>query len=125
MHLCLIPILLLQNEFVSSVRYNSSAMANKIILSKKQVAEIARLARITVSQKELEQFAPQLSEIVSYFDQLKMVNTDNVAPTIQFSKDENRFQEQSLDADRLSNKGALQNAKRTKDGYIVTDQVIK
>jgi aspartyl-tRNA(Asn)/glutamyl-tRNA(Gln) amidotransferase subunit C len=49
-------------------------------LDKATVRRIATLARIEVSDSELETTAVQLSGILSWIEQLKEVNTDLVAP---------------------------------------------
>lgn len=50
-------------------------------LSKEEVKKVANLARLQITDKEEEEFAPQLNAILDYFEQLKELNTDNVQPT--------------------------------------------
>ncbi|MGI0483745.1 Asp-tRNA(Asn)/Glu-tRNA(Gln) amidotransferase subunit GatC [Geminocystis sp. CENA526] len=50
-------------------------------LSKEEVKKVANLARLQITEKEEEEFAPQLNAILDYFEQLKELDTDNVAPT--------------------------------------------
>ena len=49
-------------------------------VDKTTVARIADLARIAVSQDELEPLAGELNNILSWIEQLSEVNTDGVAP---------------------------------------------
>ena len=49
-------------------------------LDKATVRRIATLARIEVAEADLEATAARLSSILSWIEQLKEVNTDNVAP---------------------------------------------
>ncbi len=49
-------------------------------LDKKDVAKVARLARIKMDDNELEQLVPKLSNIIDFVEQLAEVNTDNVKP---------------------------------------------
>jgi len=49
-------------------------------LDKATIRRIATLARIEVPEAELEATAARLSGILSWIEQLKEVNTDNVAP---------------------------------------------
>lgn len=56
-------------------------MSQKLTIT--QVQNIAKLARLELSEKETEKFTSQLSSILDYFDQLKEVNTENVEPTAQ------------------------------------------
>ncbi|KKR50031.1 MAG: Aspartyl/glutamyl-tRNA(Asn/Gln) amidotransferase subunit C [Microgenomates group bacterium GW2011_GWC1_41_8] len=97
----------------------------KTSLTPEEVKRIARLARLPLSQEEIERFTPQLSEVLNYFNKLNEVDTSSVKPTYQSISDENRFQEQKLEADTLSTEEVLKNAKEKKDGYVLTEQVIK
>ena len=49
-------------------------------LDKDAVAHIAALARIRLNEAELEPLAAELSQILTWFEQLGEVETDNVAP---------------------------------------------
>jgi aspartyl-tRNA(Asn)/glutamyl-tRNA(Gln) amidotransferase subunit C len=49
-------------------------------LSIKEVEHVALLARLTLSGKEKEEFAGQLSLILDYANRLNDVNTDNIEP---------------------------------------------
>ncbi len=52
-------------------------------LSQEDVRHIAKLARLNVSDAEVEQFSGQLTNILSYVEQLQQVKTDGVKPTEQ------------------------------------------
>lgn len=52
-------------------------------LTKDQVNHVATLARIAVTETEVEKFQTQLSGILDYVSQLNEVNTDGVMPTAQ------------------------------------------
>lgn len=49
-------------------------------LQRDDVAKIARLSRIAMSDDELDRFSEQLSRIVTYFDKLNELDTTNVEP---------------------------------------------
>lgn len=49
-------------------------------LDRKAVAHIAALARIRLGEAELEPLAAELSRIVGWFEQLREVDTEGVAP---------------------------------------------
>ena len=53
-------------------------MAKKI--SPPEVQKIARLGRIFLTEEELESFAPQLDAILSYFEKLNELPTEDVEP---------------------------------------------
>lgn len=52
-------------------------------LSRQEVEKIARLARLSFSDEEIERYRTQLSEILTYMDKLDEIDTDSVAPTAQ------------------------------------------
>jgi aspartyl-tRNA(Asn)/glutamyl-tRNA(Gln) amidotransferase subunit C len=53
------------------------------MLSKEEVKKVAALARLELSEEEVETLTPQLSNILGFIDQLKEVDTTNVEPTAQ------------------------------------------
>lgn len=52
-------------------------------LTKDQVRHIAKLSRLGLSEKELEKFSLQLTDILQYVEILNEVNTEEVEPTSQ------------------------------------------
>ena len=53
------------------------------MLSQEEVRHIAKLAKINLSDEEVERLSPQLSSILDYFEVLNEVNTEGVAETSQ------------------------------------------
>ena len=52
-------------------------------LSTDDVRDIARLARIAISDDEVERMRDQLSSILDHFEVLSDIDTDDVPPTAQ------------------------------------------
>jgi len=52
-------------------------------LSREEVQHIARLARLGMTEAELERFREQLSNILENFEILQQVDTSDVPPTTQ------------------------------------------
>lgn len=52
-------------------------------LSRDDVLKLARLARISLSDAEVEEFSGELSAILQYVEQLSSVNVEGLAPTNQ------------------------------------------
>lgn len=52
-------------------------------LTKEQVCHVAKLARLGLSEAEVEKFQTQLSGILDYVGQLNEVDTEGVEPTAQ------------------------------------------
>lgn len=50
-------------------------------LSREQVQHIARLARVGMSDEDIDHFSEQLSEILDYFERLRQLDTEGVPPT--------------------------------------------
>jgi len=66
-------------------------------LSKQEVQKIAKLARLELTDEEIDKFAPQLSDVFKYFEKLKKVNTENVEPTAQVTGLENVYRDDEID----------------------------
>ena len=52
-------------------------------LSREEVLHIARLARLGLTEAEVDRIAEQLSHILEHFEVLQQVDTDGVTPTAQ------------------------------------------
>ncbi|MBU0459088.1 Asp-tRNA(Asn)/Glu-tRNA(Gln) amidotransferase subunit GatC [Patescibacteria group bacterium] len=75
-------------------------------LTPDEVRHIAKLARLNLSDKEVEKFAPQLSAIIDYIGQLSEVDTKNIEPTAQVTGLTNSFREDKV-TEQLTNPDAL------------------
>ena len=58
-------------------------------LTKANILHIAKLAKIEITDKEVEKYSEQLSKVIDYFGSLSEVNTENVEPTSQTTGLEN------------------------------------
>ena len=50
-------------------------------LTKEQVLHIAELAKLELTEKELDEYTGQLDEILSYADKIGEIDTENIVPT--------------------------------------------
>lgn len=50
-------------------------------LSREQVMEIAELAKLSLTEHELEQYAEQLSAVLDYASRLDQLDTSDIPPT--------------------------------------------
>lgn len=50
------------------------------MLKKEDVLKVSKLARITISDSDAEEYGAQFQKILEYFEALSSVNTDSVAP---------------------------------------------
>jgi len=51
------------------------------MISKDEVKHIAKLARLALTEKEVEKFQKELSSILNYVEELKEVNVSDIAAT--------------------------------------------
>jgi aspartyl-tRNA(Asn)/glutamyl-tRNA(Gln) amidotransferase subunit C len=52
-------------------------------LSREDVLKLARLARLSLSDEEIEQYRTELSDILQYVEQLQSVDVEGLKPTNQ------------------------------------------
>jgi aspartyl-tRNA(Asn)/glutamyl-tRNA(Gln) amidotransferase subunit C len=50
-------------------------------LNREQVMQIAELAKLSLSEQEIEQYAGQLSAVLDYASRLDALDTSDIAPT--------------------------------------------
>jgi aspartyl-tRNA(Asn)/glutamyl-tRNA(Gln) amidotransferase subunit C len=94
----------------------------EITVDEKLVKEIASLARLDLSQEEIEMFVAQFKDILDYVSILNEVDTDNVPPAYLASTDKNQPREDEIEAS-VPTEEFLANAPQTKDDYIVIPRV--
>jgi len=88
------------------------------------VAYIAKLANLPIKEEEKEKFQKQLSEILSYVEKLKEVDTKNIEPTSQVTGLENVTREDEAKPS-LSQDEVLSNSKSTHNGMFKVAAVLK
>ncbi|RPI63715.1 MAG: Asp-tRNA(Asn)/Glu-tRNA(Gln) amidotransferase subunit GatC [Ignavibacteriales bacterium] len=92
-------------------------------VTKKDVEKIAELARLKFTDKELENFTPQMNEILSYMDKLKELDTENVNPLSHPVEQTNVFREDELKLS-FSTENALKNAPSKDEHHFKVPKVI-
>lgn len=95
-------------------------------LTKKDIKHIANLARLELTEKELKLYGSQLSDILSYINQLQEVDTTDIEPTAQVTGLENVFREDKVeDWDNGEREKALGQAPELKDGQVKVKRVLE
>ena len=89
-----------------------------------QVRQVARLARINLSQDEIRQFADQISDILAYVEQLNELNTDGVQPTTHPLRVSNVFRLDQV-GQSLTNNQALANAPQRQGDFFAVPRVLE
>ena len=92
-------------------------------LKTEDVAWIAHLARLELTEAELATMTRQLSAIVEYVDQLKQVNTDGVEPLAHALAVHNVFRDDEP-APSLPVDQALANAPQRRDDFFSVPAVL-
>jgi aspartyl-tRNA(Asn)/glutamyl-tRNA(Gln) amidotransferase subunit C len=92
-------------------------------VTKKDVEKIAELARLKFSEEELENFTPQMNEILSYMDKLNELDTENVKPLSHPVEQTNVFREDELKPS-ISTEEALKNAPSKDEHHFKVPKVI-
>jgi aspartyl-tRNA(Asn)/glutamyl-tRNA(Gln) amidotransferase subunit C len=86
-------------------------------LTVEQVRHVAELARLGLSEEEMEQLSGELSKILDYIDQLEQLDTSSVEPTAQVGGLVDVFREDQV-LPSLPVDDALANAPDREDGYF-------
>lgn len=76
-------------------------------LSAAQVRHIAKLARLTISDEDIEKYAKELSSILQYIDMLSEVDTKNIEPTAQVTGQTNQLRKDEIYESPLATPDAL------------------
>jgi len=92
-------------------------------VTKKDVEKIAELARLKFSEEELENFTPQMNEILNYMEKLNELDTENVEPLSHPVEQTNVFREDELKPS-ISTEEALKNAPEKDEHHFKVPKVI-
>jgi aspartyl-tRNA(Asn)/glutamyl-tRNA(Gln) amidotransferase subunit C len=93
-------------------------------LSREEVLHIARLARMGVTDEEVDKLCEQLSDILDNFEVLSQVDTDNVPPTAQSIALQNVGRDDAV-LPSIPPDDALSNAPRREQDYFKIHAVLE
>ncbi len=95
------------------------------MLSKQDIKHIAKLARLELTDAEIIKYGSQLSDVLSYVEQLREVNVDGVEPTAQVTGLEDILREDVIeDWDKIEREDSLRQAPELEDGQIKVKRVL-
>jgi aspartyl-tRNA(Asn)/glutamyl-tRNA(Gln) amidotransferase subunit C len=86
-------------------------------VDKTLIEHVAKLARIKLTESEIDEFMPELQEILTAFSELDKVKTDDIKPSLQPIEIKNVTREDTI-TESLAQEEALKNSENTKDGYF-------
>lgn len=88
------------------------------------IDKAARLARITLSEKEKISFRKDMEKIIDFASELEAIDTGNIPGTASILDIENVFQDESITVEAVSADELLSNAKAIKDGHFFVPEVL-
>ncbi|MFA6394304.1 MAG: Asp-tRNA(Asn)/Glu-tRNA(Gln) amidotransferase subunit GatC [Patescibacteria group bacterium] len=95
-------------------------------LTKKEIEHIAKLARLDLTDAELEKYGGQLSGILGYIDMLKEVDTAGVEPTAQVTGLLNVLRDDGvMEWDESEREAALKDAPDREGRFIKVKRVFE
>jgi aspartyl-tRNA(Asn)/glutamyl-tRNA(Gln) amidotransferase subunit C len=93
-------------------------------VSHEQVRHIATLARIAMSEEELERLVPELNAIIGWVEQLGEVNTDGVEPLTAVIDQKLRLRDDAVTDGNIRD-AILANAPDAQHGFFAVPKVIE
>ena len=93
-------------------------------ISRDEVLHISRLARLGLSEAEIDRLTTQLSDILGHFEALAAVDTEGVEPTAHPLPLQNVMRADEV-APSLPREDALGNAPEVEDGLIRVRAVLE
>lgn len=92
-------------------------------LNRETVEKIAELAKLKLTEAEIELFGEQLGAVLDYADILSGLDTDDIPPTASVLPLVNAFREDAI-LPSLPNEQALANAPKARDGMFSVHAVL-
>jgi aspartyl-tRNA(Asn)/glutamyl-tRNA(Gln) amidotransferase subunit C len=93
-------------------------------VSNDQVRHIAKLARIAMSEAELERLGPELNAIIGWVEQLAEVDTDGVEPLTAVIDQKLRLRDDAVTDGDIRDQ-VLANAPEAQHGFFAVPKVIE
>jgi len=93
-------------------------------LSREEVQHVALLARVGLSEADIEKFQGQLSQILDYFEVLKQVDTEGVPPTAHVLPLQNVMRPDEV-APSLPQEEILANAPQVEEGHFRVHAILE
>ncbi|TKC14790.1 Asp-tRNA(Asn)/Glu-tRNA(Gln) amidotransferase subunit GatC [Robertmurraya kyonggiensis] len=93
-------------------------------ISAEEVKHVANLARLAVTEEEVQKFTQQLDKIISFAEQLNELDTENVEPTSHVLDMKNVMRE-DVPVKGLPREEVLKNAPEHENGQIKVPSIIE
>jgi aspartyl-tRNA(Asn)/glutamyl-tRNA(Gln) amidotransferase subunit C len=92
-------------------------------ISNEQVKHVANLARLAITEEETEKFTKQLDAIITFAEQLKELDTENVEPTYHVLDMKNVLRE-DIPQKGLDREEVLKNAPDQQEGQFKVPSIL-
>ena len=92
-------------------------------LSREDVTKVAVLARLKLTDSEVERFTSQLGQVIEYIDVLNEIDTGDVEPMAQVADLSNVFRDDEA-RQSLSREQALVNAPETDGQFFLVPRIL-
>lgn len=93
-------------------------------IDKATVKKVATLARIAMTDEDLDRYTPQLDGMLKWVEQLSEVNTDNVKPLASVVDITNDLRADQV-TDGNKQEDILRNAPESVEGFFVVPKVVE
>jgi aspartyl-tRNA(Asn)/glutamyl-tRNA(Gln) amidotransferase subunit C len=93
-------------------------------LTRDEVLKLARLARLELTEEEVEAYRVQLSDILAYVEQLQDADVEGLEPTTQVNGLKNVTRKDSVIDYGVSPADLLRGAPKSQDGLIKVKRMI-
>ena len=96
-----------------------------MLIDFKITKRIAHLAKIELNEKEIEEYSKDLSNILSWMDELKKVDVKGIEPVTSVN-DNKLFEREDLEfEDKIEKEEILLNAPDKNEDYFIVPKVIE
>lgn len=93
-------------------------------ISKEEVLNLAKLAKLQLTEDEVLKFTDEISSILTYIEQLNSVDVSDLKPTNQVTGLTNVMREDEIVDYGVSNEELFKNVPSTKDGHIQVKRML-
>ena len=93
-------------------------------ISEGLVKTISRLAKLNLTDKQIEKYTKDLSSVVGYMEEIKNLDVKKITETSRVNDEDNILRNDEIKPS-LSQKEALKNCKNTHNGYFLVPAIFK
>lgn len=94
-------------------------------LTKKDTLHVSKLAKLNLTEREVDKFTTQLSNVIDHISELSKVDTRGIEPTAQTTGLISVLRDDEIDVTNcLTQDEALSGTENTENGFIVTKAIL-